>query len=605
MAYRNIMVNPKIPREKMNSIIIELIKVASSEILKATLNNINLKATNNKIKFKEVEVTVSKHITEVLNWSQKIEFYELSTGMPLEQNTIALTLDTIPRMFRGNRNDTRKISEIDLLKDPQNYLLIGDPGSGKTTLLKRLCRHIILESPQEDECEFNYPVVLRLKELNEDDLISIENNFSTIIAKKIITVSWDVSSIDTEGKNKQPDIGEILPKVLDDTKAIVILDGLDEIVPIHRNAIEESLISFSRKLNYCKIIISCRSGNYDRLMPSFDCIEIYPLSQKQIIKIAKLQLPLNHKIFLEKLFELPYCDLANRPLFLLQLIIIFKNTDEIPDQPFLVYRKIITLILEFWDKHRRIKRHSMYARFDSSRKFDFLSALSYHLTYKVKSKVFSEDVLEKSYRAICDSFNLSEKECFKVVKEIEGHTGLIAKSGNKFEFSHLSLQEYLCANYIVREPFAKHIVDYMEYYPAPVAVAVGIAANASNWFAALILSKRIKGQNIAIGSLISRILLEKPTFEKSLLLGFAIIKLLIDFKEDIFPLLGQLFKNTSIRNSVLDAIELYRIGEYKFDKTMYWMKTKHRIKNDYNLPLPIKVIIEKETFDRFRKLLTA
>ena len=74
-----------------------------------------------------------------------------------------------------------------------------------------------------------------------------------------------------------------------------------------------------------------------------------------------------------------------------------------------------------------------------------------------------------------------------MVDEIQSSTGIMIASSIGYEFSHLSLQEYLCADYIVREPFAENLPKYVAEYPAPSAISISLSSNSSTWFAGLVL----------------------------------------------------------------------------------------------------------------------
>ena len=70
-----------------------------------------------------------------------------------------------------------------------------------------------------------------------------------------------------------------------------------------------------------------------------------------------------------------------------------------------------------------------------------------------------------------------------VVAEIESHTGLIVESHYRhFEFSHLSIQEFLCAKHLVNLPYSQDTIKYFLEYPEPLAIAVSISGEPSLWF---------------------------------------------------------------------------------------------------------------------------
>jgi len=52
------------------------------------------------------------------------------------------------------------------------------------------------------------------------------------------------------------------------------------------------------------------------------------------------------------------------------------------------------------------------------------------------------------------AYDLPKNQFSEILGEIETHTGIVVAAGfDRFEFALLSVQEYLCANYISRSPF--------------------------------------------------------------------------------------------------------------------------------------------------------
>ena len=566
----------------------------------------------------KIEAKIAEHLTEVSRWSEKVQFFGMSFGEPLDSSTIALTIDTVPRKFKGTKASSETISEESLLSKNENFVLLGDPGSGKTTTIMRLARSLLMASPKSTDDQWQYPIIIRLRDIENDTPISaviadsLGISYDIVKTEKEITVfqfdkkaGREVAQIKTIAVYKRQvgslDLDIFISKFLDRTKALVFLDGLDETPSEFREAIEESIESLSLKLEQSRIILSCRSGDFTRHIQSFNTIEICPLNENQIKKITSKWL-IDNEDFLERLKLLPFQDLTTRPLFLCQLIVFYRNTGNLPEQPASVYRKIIRLSLEDWDNQRRVKRRSKYANFDPEQKIEFLSALSYRLTYQIKVKRFSHDQLQRAYRSICKSFSLPLNQMTQVAREIESHTGLVLESGqDHFEFSHLSLQEYLCAYYLVREPFAKHLNKYLQEYPPPIAVSVALSANPSNWFAALILRKsELFVLNYgSISSLLSRLILERPIFTSSVYLGIAILQLIFYFNDTLNSYLAELLTNTEVRNALKKAFRIYSISISKSqsasDRILFSLNKE--IDNDFDLSIPRRGSIEPDLFD--------
>jgi len=223
---------------------------------------------------------------------------------------------------------------------------------------------------------------------------------------------------------------------------------------------------------------------------------------------------------------------------------------------------VIELLLREWDAERRITRLSKYAQFDARRKVAFLAAMAYEITYRIKVKTFSRDELGRAYAAVRDRFDLPDDEVEQVVQELETHTGLIAYAGeSRYEFSHLSLQEYLCADYLVRDQFASNLILYLHEYPSPVAVAVSLSSNPSAWFAALILRFSHYLQPVSVQAFAARLLVERPLFAVFEGMGYAFIKLYSEIAahDHIVRLLGEFVRLPVVAESIHRALMCFRV----------------------------------------------
>ena len=282
-------------------------------------------------------------------------------------------------------------------------------------------------------------------------------------------------------------IEDALADVLNVTRSLLLIDGLDELETKQRISTENEIRHLSTRLTSSKVILSCRSGDYNVNFDGFRVFEISPLNWLEVGQISAFWLRDQSPDFLRYLRSTPYADIIDRPLLLSFVLYLYSTEGELPEQPSSIYRKVVYCLLKDWDAERNITRSSKYSNFDPDRKIDFLSELSYVLTYEQKSKHFSEQSFHGAYEKIRSSFNLPAAEHYEVAKELETHTGIIVATGfEQFEFAHLSIQEFLCANYISRSPYPDLLKTYLSDYPAPVAVACALSSNPSLFFVEMI-----------------------------------------------------------------------------------------------------------------------
>ena len=499
---------------------------------------------------------IDRHLREALRWSQRIQFYGMSKAEETDAATIPLRMNVEPRRFRSPSVGEYR-SEIDLLGDDRNYFLLGDPGAGKTTTLKRLVQRLLLDQPSVLTDIYQFPIVLRLRELRSQETL-----FEAIAHAVGIPIERR-HELDDPDAPIELYVGDLLLRdaiieFLNDSHVALLLDGLDEVSPSEQFRLRRELSWLALNVEGSKVLVSCRSGDYTKQVDGFDVLEICPLDADETSAIARAWLS-DPAEFLAALGNVPYRDLSDRPLLLTQLLYVYKRYGYLPEQPSQVYRQVISLLLQEWDAERDIIRPSKYAQFTPERKMAFLAAIAYYLTYRVKKKVFQSDDLEWVYLRLHERFRLPREEAHQVIGEIETHTGLIAVAGrNTYEFTHLSLQEFLCADYLIREPHAEHLTGYLISYPAPVAIAIALSSNPSTAFAALFL--RTKTPPVGdVYSLISRLILEQPFFEVSPALGTAILKLYKDFSThaELVELLARLREQPNVTKSIVEALQHY------------------------------------------------
>lgn len=487
--------------------------------------------------------SIAQHSTNVARWC--LEAHSLAhAGDEATAPTVELAFFSVPR--RLGSAGGRLVEELDLLVSRRPTVVLGDPGAGKTTTLRRLAQHVTLEAEAAagDDLRFVVLVVCREEQWNADGL-------RDVLRDRLGLAGPIWNELDRpEGR-----MWDVL-----NSGALVLVDGLDEVPAEHREVVERDLVRLGRHLDNSQLVVSCRSGDYVRL-EGFDTAEIQPLSDAQIRDMAEAVLGGDEgPHFISQLDrpDHPAAELANRPLFLSQMMMIFRAQGTVPERPSDLYEAIVRLVIQEWDEHRRVRRTSRYGEFGPVDKRRFLSDIALELI-KRDLITFAEDQLVAAYQTIAARYELPLGEARQVAQEIEGHTGLIVQSGTAYEFSHLSLQEFLAADSLLRAGSGARQFDW-RFNPAVSAVAIALASNSTAWF--IELSEQLphdRSESRTIQSFLFRLAQERPRFDRDRQLGEALLELLYRSQLND-PSLGEaLSLLPALQGSTLDALDHYRM----------------------------------------------
>jgi hypothetical protein len=395
--------------------------------------------------------------------------------------------------------------------------------------------------------------------------------------------------------SNQPTI-DVIANVVNESRALILLDGLDEVVPFLRSITEKTMVLLARKCQGARLIVSCRSGDYNRTLEGFDPVEICSLDPAQVDEIID-RWSSHPREMRSALKRLPFGDLATRPLFLCELILLYEKRGFIPSQPAAIYRRVVLLALEEWDLQKPLHRRSRYSDFDPDRKLDFLANLAFQLTYILKTTTVTAAHLQLVYDNIRDNFDLPSGDSRQVIRELETHTGIFVEAGwGEWEFSHLSLQEFLAAHYLVRDQITRESSEYMLTNPAPVAVSVAIAASPSRRLAGIILSgwDGISFAKYNVPSFFSRLLQERPAFKVDPLLGFAALALIFTGRDDS-EYVQQFLKGDAVRMSMASALRAYAV---KRGASRYTLRLREAAQSASDLVPPIRVVVGSTKLDQ-------
>ena len=371
------------------------------------------------------------NVLEKVSGRRRLDLHDLLQGFDLE-NFDRLTLGQVRQ---------QRVPGLEAVECYEKLMILGKPGAGKTTFMKRLatlCNQGKLE-PQI------VPVFVTIKDYAE---APGKPNLQTYIQSQWQACSWQ----DTDA----------LLKILEQGKAIVLLDGLDEVKEADHDYILHDIKAFTHQFRYCHFVITCRIAAWEYTFEKFTEVELADFDKKQIAEFATKWFTAKQDLVKVETFiyrleaNQPIQELATNPLLLTLLCLVFEEAADFPTNRAELYKEGLDVLLKKWDTKRNIERHQVYKQLSLKRKEDLLSQLAFE-AFEQGNYFFKQAIIEQQIsHYICNLPGASEdEESLKIdsevaLKSIEAQHGLLVERAKEiYSFSHLTFQEYFSARYII------------------------------------------------------------------------------------------------------------------------------------------------------------
>ncbi|WP_404789444.1 NACHT domain-containing protein [Altericista sp. CCNU0014] len=372
-----------------------------------------------------------------VNILEKITGHKRLALKELEANCLEEDFD------RFGFSDLRKVERVpglDAVDRFKKMIVLGKPGAGKTTFLKRIVTQCNLGTFHPSLV----PIFVPLKQFAENQehpglFAYIANQLAECRVK------------DAESKAKT---------LLYEGRALVLLDGLDEVEKADCSRVIEDIRRFSEQFYKNFYVLTCRIATQEFKLEQFTEVEIADFDDQQIAvfvtKWFELRNPERTESFLRKLNERPRIrELATNPLLLTLLCLGFEETGYFSDSRAGLYKEGLNVLLKGWDAKRGIDRDIVYRQLTPDRKEDLLSQLAYQ-TFEEGRYFFGEEIAKrhisqyiKNLPSVDTDVKQLDIDSEAVLRSIEGQHGLlIGRSQGIYSFSHLTFQEYFTARKI-------------------------------------------------------------------------------------------------------------------------------------------------------------
>lgn len=540
-----------------------------------------------------VQAAIQQHHQEILRWVSGVTAGAYPHSRRTQEVTIDLDLQLTPRKLQLDFPGRTELKVSDLISFSGNIALLGDPGAGKTTSIKQLAQNLLARRSVD-----GIPLLVRLRDVQGQE--TLIERLQSILGLGMQWATGPGISRESAAVQQRQARFMIVSRFIDHLGCVVLLDGLDELEPGKRTEVLGEFRQLALSGSRARYLLTCRSGDFHYTIDNCHVVELSALDDAQIHRFVRLWLGKHVDVatFLAALQSSPYRDTAVRPLTLAHLCTLYAKYQKIPDKPRSVYRLIVNLLLEEWDASRSVERSSKFDHFDSELKREFLAHMAYQLTQVSRRAAFTHVELMNAYGMICDRYDLPRKEGRAVVSEIEAHSGLLVQSSYEtYEFAHKSLQEYLTADFIIKLPSLPRSSRAIREMPHEFAVAVALSSDPSAYLSGLTLGPMThpSRDNGYLGTFLHRLLLEKPDFNPTSLLGIAVLYLsskLLETQgdsENFERVLESLYSDSRIRTSLMFVTSFYQLVRQDEHRLVYrWQKrlTPH---GDAELPAEIEI----------------
>jgi len=311
----------------------------------------------------------------------------------------------------------------------KNCLIFGAPGSGKTTLLRRLTLDYLSNSFESDNKLNKLPVYIQLRDFN-----NYSSDFDTYIDN---CIKNSFTNIDFYAKNKLSNTGNLC----------LMLDGADEIDFEKFQSFKNTIINYKNKKPLVSFIITSRPDRDYESIKDFDKCYVQPFSRSQIKELTyrKLGKTEKWKYYISILNSVPEVyEVLKNPLLLTISHFLFLHKSILPINSGQLIKELVAALANNWDSQRNIERKLENKKVSPIEITNTLGKIALALSEKKTINIKAEEILR-----LFDNFE-SVSEVKKYLEYIEFATGLLKRdNSNLWSFSHKSIQDYLCSNFLV------------------------------------------------------------------------------------------------------------------------------------------------------------
>lgn len=386
------------------------------------------------------DIYVGVEILEALPNQNCIDFSNIQAFSPQEFTS-----------FDWGQTSHKRVPALKAVATCSKLMIFGGPGSGKTTFLQ----HLVMQCNQGRLLLERVPIFIRLRNLVEETSKVESLGLSTYIHQEL---------------HRSNILDQQVEALLRHGKALIVLDGLDEVQEEERSKVLQQIRKLSEEYYTNQFIITCRTGAHhcqlegftDVKIANFDQTEIEVFVKKWFVSVGRNSRQKGLAIAAQFIQQLQLSEnrrireLTTTPLLLHMACSVFQAKEEFPTKQSDFYKIGLDILLVRWDKARGIKRDAIYPQLSLPHKIKLLSQIA--TVMLAQNRYFFEKSLLQQYiadylrtlPAASSDFEVLQMDGETVLKSIEVQHGLLVERAQGiYSFSHLAFQEYLTARNVV------------------------------------------------------------------------------------------------------------------------------------------------------------
>ena len=337
---------------------------------------------------------------------------------------------------------------VEKLENESKYIIIqGTGGIGKSMFLT----HLFISSADHYRQTGRLPILVPLKDYKKE-------------TASIIDLIWaTIKEYDASVPQKY------IIKLLEDKKAILLLDGLDEIQSSLRDSFYKDLEAFIKSYTGNTVFITSRPVYGFVSYAKFSLFDIEPLNKAQAIAlIQKIDFwdekgKQNFLSSLETGLYYSHMQFASNPLLLTIMLMAYSTFGEVPAKERYFYSMAYETMARLHDATKGSYKRPMYTKLSPD---DFAKYFAQFCarTYTKEMLEFTDITFADDMNKVIKNVHVKEIKAKDFLLDLTDNLCIMYCEGEKYYFIHRSFQEYFAAVYFASdfEDKLKGVGDYFE-----------------------------------------------------------------------------------------------------------------------------------------------